>query len=180
MDSRGRLHTGLRIHRTPHGQLNGQDGVAVAMANPVAPAIEGAHVVDRGRNAGKLAGGGRAADLVDGAHSGPGLLIVLVAVVVILVQPHLLRGVAAVGRTRVGGRRGELRLLAVVRRLGRVAPVQRQVRLLWRRREPMLLLLLLLLLGRKGVGCRRGRGRWRRRCRRAGARGGWVRPGRGC
>lgn len=44
------LHTRtrLRIERAAHCKLNGQDGIAVSVTDPVATAIERAHIILRG------------------------------------------------------------------------------------------------------------------------------------
>lgn len=52
--------TGTRVEGTADGELDGQDGVAVAVADAEAAAVEGADVVGYGGDAGEFAGGGRA------------------------------------------------------------------------------------------------------------------------
>lgn len=71
LERNGRAHGdhGARFgaQGAPHGQLYGQDGVAVTVADAVRAPVKGAHVVDDGRGADEVAGGRRAAHEVGGA-----------------------------------------------------------------------------------------------------------------
>ena len=54
-------HTWFGFDGASDGQLDCQDGVAVTVADPVAPTVEGAHVVDDGRDSARELPGGRSA-----------------------------------------------------------------------------------------------------------------------
>lgn len=174
----GRGRTGTRVERAADGELDGQDGVAVAVADAEAAAVEGADVVGYGGDAGEFAGGRGAGEeacggvLEFGLFRRVGGFFFLFLVLVLLL---LLLGL--LGRLGVGWRCRVV--LFLLRGMGLGADMRgegglgggegvllsgRGGELLLRRGGELLLLggrgVLLLLLGRQGVrGCR-GLGRW--------------------
>lgn len=91
----------LRLQRTAHGQLDGEDGVAVPVTDTVTPAVEGADVVDGRRGSNEVCRGRRAPNEVGRIARVDRRLLDIV----------LLWQVRALGRTvEIGGRSSELRL----------------------------------------------------------------------
>ncbi len=128
------------VDGAPDGQLDRQDGVAVAVADAVAAAVEGAHVVDHGAGADELAGRG-GAGRVDRRGLRQRLLLLLFGRVRAVV---LLRGVCRRGGILLlggGGLRGGPEVLGD-------GPVLHGRRRRLRGRG----VLLRLLLGRRGLG----------------------------
>ncbi len=62
-------HTWFGFNGASDGQLDRQDGVAVTVADPVAPTVEGAHVVDDGRDGARELAGSRSAHNQAGSGS---------------------------------------------------------------------------------------------------------------
>ena len=191
-------HTWFGFNGASDGQLDCQDGVAVTVADPVAPTVEGAHVVDDGRDRARELAGGRSAHNQAGSRSGGVsnrdvclLLLCGVSSVASLVgvrrrggkllsrglrqargSPQVLRQ-----RAMLRGRGGRLRRCGILLLLLMLLLRWRGIlRLLLRRRGVLVLLLrrrgvvlLLLLVLRRGLVRRRRRG-WRRSRGRAGLR----------
>ncbi len=101
--------TWLRLQWTANGQLDGQDRVAVAVADAVAAAIERADVVDHGRRSREHARRRSTAD-----HAASTLRVPVVSAVAIVVPRHFLLGRRRRG-CKLGRRRRRCRNL---RRLG--------------------------------------------------------------
>ena len=128
------MRTGLGLHGTAYGQLHGQDGVAVPVADAIAPAIERADIVLGRHRTGEMARvrsssghlvrrigiewgasrrrisccAGMAADLTAGRRMVLGLVILLLLVLVLLRMLRLLVGLIARWAS-VSWRKGMLR-----------------------------------------------------------------------
>lgn len=93
--------SGLGAQRAPHRQLDRQDGVAVAVADAVRPAVEGAHVVHDRRRPHEVSGRRRPADQVRGvARVHRGVLVVPLRLGGLLGRVVALRGPGILGRLR--------------------------------------------------------------------------------
>lgn len=132
------------MERTSHCQLNGQDGVAIAMADSVTATIERAHIIHNRTGSHEMTSWRSAADEVRWVARVYSRLVLDLLSTRILV--HLLLRIACPWRAAIGWRLGELRLLGllagVVVRPGAVAHVQREAHVrrgLPRRRRTLLL-----------------------------------------